>query len=57
METKEALQEKLIELRRIELEELSEKLKALLDEYKVRLDCEFAYIGGQLKTNVVIKEI
>lgn len=55
--TKEELQEQLAELRKAELQEFLEKHKQLLAEYKVRLDCEFMYVGGELKTNVVIKDL
>jgi hypothetical protein len=55
--SKEELQAQLAEIRKAELQEFIEKQRALMEEYKVRLDCEFAYINGQLKTNIVIKEL
>lgn len=57
MENKAELQKQLAEIRKAELEEFVEKHLELLKQYNVTLDCEFAYINGELKTKIVIKEL
>ena len=55
--TKEELREQLKELRIAELKEAQEKIKAILDEYKVTIDVNFTYIDGQFQTNPYIKDV